>query len=1014
MNLSLLDHFTAIGKRISVDLGQVILRQGDEGEAFYLVVSGRVRALRRDRNDVNQTVGCLFAGDHFGEGALLRRGPHRATVRAAEESELLEISRPDFLKAVKHDCELRAYLDDEVGLISCRDFTRYLKAEGAAVPSGAIGRLMQRLERLEIAAGTSLAGGRGRGSRVFLVARGSLSVAQTGGDARSRTHLLGSGDVLGAKALLDGSRESGEITAVTDSVVLALSETDLFRATGEIPGLRDALLRAEGGMGRQTGAPGANGTSEAHDRHPEAAVIESPDGRQDGDATEPPPLTSGRARSRRRFPFLKQHDASDCGAACLAMVCRHYRMPIGMSRLRDLANVSRQGTSLAGIAEAAESLGFMTRGIRTGYDQLIRADLPAILHWQGNHFVVLVRATRDGVRIADPAVGIRKLTREEFLAGWTRVALLLTHTDRVSDNEPATTSLKRFVPLVRPYAGLLAEVLLASVLLSLFGLASPIFTQAIVDRVLVHQDRDLLNLMLIGMVVIALFQIATGVLRTYLTAYISARLSVSMLSRFLRHLLGLPMRFFALRRTGDLTTRFSEHASIQSLLTGATVSAFLDVLMLFVYLGLMLYYNAQLTLVVLAFLPLSAILTLIYTPVLKAVSQRAFLARAEQSSVLIDSLRGIEAVKAASAERPMRWRWEDRFAREIQVGLLATKVGMAFGSVGRVVGLLSSTFILWYGATLVMEGALSVGQLMAFNAMIGNVTGPILNLIGLWPQVQEARIALDRLNDVYDTPVERPRHGGSATSPPQAEGRVEFEKVFYRYGVGIEEPYVLNAIDLSAEVGTKVAIVGRSGAGKTTLVKLIPRLFDPTEGCVRLDGADLRDVDPGWLRRQIGMVLQEPYLFSGTILENLAPGISDVDMARIREVARLANADGFIGAMPTGYETKVGEQGVGLSGGQRQRIAIARALYHDPRILILDEATNALDTESEQAIQGSLEAVLADRTAFLIAHRMSTIRTADLILVLDEGHVVESGGHAELLAGDGLYHHFCSQQLEMA
>lgn len=725
---------------------------------------------------------------------------------------------------------------------------------------------------------------------------------------------------------------------------------------------------------------------------------------------------NGKSRHIRRFPFLRQRDETDCGAACLGMICKHYGLSVGLGRLRDMAGVSRDGASLAGLAEAAEGLGFLTRGVRTSYAHLMRADLPAVVHWKGHHFIVLFRAAPEYAMVADPAIGVRRLPRREFEAGWTGIALLLEHTGREGEDEPSPSSFRRFLPLIRPHVGILCEILLASLLLNLFGLASPIFTQTVVDRVLVHQDRDLLNLMLIGMGVVAVFQMGTSALRTYLIASVSARLSVTMLSRFYRHLLALPMRFFALRRTGDVTTRFGENAKIQALLTGAAVSAVLDVMMLFVYAGLMVYYHARLAAVALASLPLSVGLTLIYTPILRSISQRAFLAQAEQSSTLIDSLRGVDVVKAMAVERSARWRWERHYVKQVQVGFYGTKMQMLFGALGGLANLFSSTFILWYGATLVIAGELSMGQLMAFNALIGNVTGPVMGLIGLWPQVQEARIALDRLNDVYEAPVEVSRLGGDGVTPGRAEGRIAFEGVFFRYGAGDQEPYVLSGVDLSVAPGQRVAIVGRSGAGKTTLVKLIPRLFDPTEGRVTMDGVDVRDLRPGWLRRQVGMVLQEPFLFNGTIAENIALGEEEVEVevGRMVEAARMANAHGFIAGLPMGYETRVGEQGTRLSGGQRQRIAIARALYRDPRVLILDEATNALDTESEQAILEGLEEVLKGRTAFFIAHRVSTVRGADLIVVLDRGRVVEAGGHDDLIERRGLYYRLNGQQLSVA
>ncbi len=1001
------DKFASQENSLRLNLGATIFQEGDPGDAFYIVRSGRLRVLRKDDEERPQTVGYLYPGDHFGEGALLTGLGRRATVRAVEPSGVLRVSRADFLKVVSSNPDLKAYLEDQIVHIAYRDFTRFLKAGNGQVSGEAMQDLFRSLKREALSSETCVARQGDAGERFYLIGGGHMRAISLDGCGRERTaYELKQGDFFGVQALLENTPQPATITAVTDVVVYSLSKVDFDRFVGRIPPLRRALEGAVSEHRQKESAEPApipvNGPT-------------APQTQRTKDTVTPEASSqNGKARKIRRFPFLKQHDQTDCGAACLGMICKYYGMPIGLNRLRDMANVSRHGASLAGLAEAAESLGFVTRGVRTGYEQLLRTDLPAVIHWEGNHFIVLFQITAKYAMIADPEIGIRKLSRKAFEAGWAHMALLLEYTDRVAENESSLPSFRRFFPLVRPYAGILCEILLASLVLSLFGLASPIFTQTIVDQVLVHQDRHLLNLMLIGMIVIALFQMGTSALRTYLIAYVSARLSITMLSRFYRHLLGLSMRFFALRRTGDLTTRFGENATIQALLTGATVSVVLDVTMLFVYLGLMLYYHAQLTLFVLAFMPLTVILTLIYTPVLKSLGQRAFLAQAEQSSVLIDSLHGVDAVKASAVERSTRWKWEDRYTKEIQIGFHRMKIGMLFGSIGRLLNLFSSTFILWYGATLVIDGELSVGQLMAFNAIVGNVTGPIMGLIGLWPQIQEARIALDRLNDIYDSPMEASRHGNYAVTLQRMEGRIAFEKVFFRYGAGAEEPYVLNDIDLTVQPGQKVAVVGRSSAGKTTLVKLIPRLFDPTEGRVTLDGIDLRDFNPAWLRRQVGMVLQEPFLFSGSIAENIALGAEEVDMDRVVEAARLTNAHGFVSDLPMGYETRVGEQGVGLSGGQRQRVAIARALYTDPRILIFDEATNALDTESEQAIQENLEDILKDRTAFVIAHRLSTVRNADLIVVLDKGHIVETGDHEGLVAKQGLYYYLTGQQLDAA
>lgn len=994
---NLIEKISPNGRLFSATFGEVIFHQGEQGDAWYVLLSGRLRVLQRNENDSIETVGYLFAGDHFGEGALLNGNVHRATIRAVEDCKICAIPPELFRDTINSYPEFKEYIQVQVENIAYRNFTRDLKGEEDKLPPNEVRDMFCQLKVSTVRPEQTVISQGDEASGLYLIGSGLFEATDNVGNIT----LLYPGYYFGECSLFGNGLQSYTVRALESGVLFHLSEEDFQRALVSIPALK-ASIASEGLL---------TSKQENLDSVLALPTNNSPDlksNRGNGQSRTP---TKKQPR-RLSFPFLKQHDLSDCGAACLGMVCKYYKMPIGLNRLRDMANVSRSGTSLAALAETAERLGFITKSIRTGYEVLQQTNLPAIIHWQNNHFVVVYKITKKYVNVADPALGIRKLSRQEFEKGWTGNALLLEYTSNVSDNEPTRTTFRRFFPFVKPHVWVLGEILLASLVMSLFGLASPIFTQTIVDQVLVHQDRSLLNLMLLGMSIVVIFSLAVSCLRTYLISYVSTRLSLTMLSRFYQHLLALPMRFFALRKTGDLTTRFGENSKIQALLTNTAISVIFDIVVLFVYLSFMLYYHIDLTLVVLCLIPFSIILTLIYTPILKRLSQQSFLARTEQSSTLIDSLRGIDTVKSLAIERQTRWRWEDRFIRELEVSFKGMKISLIFGSIGGVLNLLSSTLILWYGAILVMEGSLSVGQLMAFNTLIGNVTGPIMGLIGFWPQLQEARIALDRLNDIYDTPVESSRQGIQGIIPQHYDGNIVFENVYFRYGAGDHEPYVLNNINLDIEPGHKIAVIGRSGAGKTTLAKLIPRLFDPSKGRVTLDGRDLRDYDTEWLRKQMGVVSQDAIMFSGTIAENIALGANDIDLVRVEEVAQVAEVHSFVSDLPLGYDTRVGEQGLGLSGGQQQRIIIARALYNDPKVLLFDEATNSLDTESELLIQENLKFILADRTAVIIAHRLTTVKDADVILVMDKGHIVEQGTHDALIAEKGLYYYLSNQQLQ--
>jgi ATP-binding cassette, subfamily B, bacterial HlyB/CyaB len=502
--------------------------------------------------------------------------------------------------------------------------------------------------------------------------------------------------------------------------------------------------------------------------------------------------------------------------------------------------------------------------------------------------------------------------------------------------------------------------------------------------------------------------------RQYLLGFLSNRLDLTLISGFISHTLTLPLKFFESRRVGDILTRVQENQKIQRFLIQQVVLAWLNFLTGFVYLGLMLYYNWRLTLLVLLLIPPIVLLTLGATPMLRQISREVFKETTDQSSVLVEMITGINTIKSVASEQELRWRWEDHLTRQMNTQFKGQKLGIKLQAMSGLINALGSTALLWYGATLVIQNQLTIGQFVAFNMMMGYVISPVVALANLWDELQDVLISVERLDDVFEAkPEVSPDQ--SLLTLPILRGQVRFENVSFRYNED-EERNTLQNISFEAKPGQMIAIVGRSGSGKTTLANLLEGLYLPNHGRVMIDGHDIRHVSQQSLRSQFGVVPQECFLFSGSILENITLYRSEYSLEQVVEVAKLAEAHPFIQTLPLGYNTKVGERGVCLSAGQRQRIAIARALLGNSRILILDEATSALDTESESRFQQNLAqmsqgtAIGEPRTTFVIAHRLSTIRDADQILVIDQGILVEQGTHAELVNQRGLYYHLAQRQ----
>jgi subfamily B ATP-binding cassette protein HlyB/CyaB len=638
--------------------------------------------------------------------------------------------------------------------------------------------------------------------------------------------------------------------------------------------------------------------------------------------------------------------------------------------------------------------------VTANWPRLSALPLPAVTLRSNGSYLIVVRADESRVLIQEPGSGqVSVLPREEFQSNWTGRVLLFARRQGSATGEPRF-GLAWFIPFIAHYRAQFAQVLLASAFLHLFSIVAPLATQVVIDKVLVHRGLGTLDVVALGMLVLILFEGVLGGLRAYLFAHTGSRIDVELGIRVFRHALGLPLGYFEARRAGDTVARIGELEGIRRFLTGPPLSAVLDGALTGVFLGVMLLYNVSLTLLVIAFLPVYVLTAIIVTPMLRrAVDERARRG-AEAHAFLVESIRGIETIKAMAVESLLERRWDEHVAELARSGFRASQIAQIAGQAATVVSKLTALGILWIGARSVLAGDLTVGELIAFNMLAGRVTGPVLRLVQLWQEWQQASVAVSRLADLLDAPTERPV---STASPigGRIRGRIEFENVTFAYRPGQAD--VVREVSFAAAAGEIVGIVGASGSGKSTIAKLATRLYLPQRGRVLLDGIDVGLADPFWLRRRVVVVPQDTILFSGSVRDNVAWADPGMPLDAVIRATRLSGAHEFIMALPQGYDTPVGEHGALLSGGQRQRIGIARALAMRPSVLILDEATSGLDYEAERVIDENLGTICGGRTVFIITHRLTLVRRAHRIIVLAAGRVVEHGPPAELLARNGYF-----------
>ncbi|NEP35577.1 peptidase domain-containing ABC transporter [Moorena sp. SIO3B2] len=766
-------------------------------------------------------------------------------------------------------------------------------------------------------------------------------------------------------------------------------------------GLPKSMLSAEVATGNNAGIRSISATPELEFR-PARDAIAKRDQRSIALPESLPVVNQGQEHSRK-YPFKSGRGILKETLACFEMLSEYLQVPFKREVIqRVITNQQKTGTiTLPFCAAIADLMGLQTQLVKIAATTITQLPTPALIRWEDTFAVVYNASPKEVVLGIPTSGGIKRRKLSTFIDIWGKSGQVLLL------KEATTTPKKKFglswfIPILSRYRQVLFEVLIASFFVQLFGLVNPLMTQVIIDQVIGGNSLDTLHVLGILLIVVALFEAILSALRTYLFSDTTNRIDLALASQVIDHLVRLPMSYFGKRTVGELATRVQELEKIRSFLTGTALTVVLDAVFSVIYIAVMVLYSPLLTLAALAVVPLFILLTLIFSPILRRMLRTKAQRNAQTHSYLVEVLNGIETVKSQNIELRARMSWQQRYGGYISEGFKTVKLSTTASSISNFLHKLSSLLVLWVGAYLVLQSELTLGELIAFRIIAGYVTSPLLRLSQLWQNFQETALSIERLSDILNHPQESPVEQQNNLTIPPITGTVKYENISFRFGNS--GPLQLSKINLDIPAGCFVGIVGQSGSGKSTLTKLLPRFYEPLGGRIIIDNYDISKVELYSLRRQLGIVPQNPLLFEGTIHENIALNNPEATTEEIIATAKIAAAHDFIMDLPNGYNTQVGERGSALSGGQRQRIAIARAVLQNPRLLILDEATSALDYETEQRVCTNLAEAFKGRTVLFITHRLSTIKNSDLILMMSKGVIEEMGTHQELMAIKGRYY----------
>ncbi|MGB9112231.1 MAG: peptidase domain-containing ABC transporter [Acidimicrobiales bacterium] len=987
------------------DFGETIFSEGDLPDGMYVIAEGSVRVLVS--HEGNETTLARFGpGEWFGEAAFLDSTTRTATVRASERVRVLWLDALVFVSLLELHPEIREAFGDQTRIQTLHRFLRTHAAfENLSLEAATA--MFPVLEPIASAPGTVVVRQGDPGGAMYLVEEGRLEVS-VGEDSASRvTGFLRTGDIFGERSLVTGDPRAASVRAISDVRLLKLDQKDFADLAARFNGL---ATRVEELVTLRDAQGEARVPLDIHREILPGGLSDSPPPEPVVADTVPTPgRVAKRSSRRRRFPYVQQLDEMDCGVACLSMVAKWYRIDVSISWLRDVAKAGPAGTTLRGISEAGQRIGLEIVPFKVSRDRLEELGTPAIIHWDKNHWIVLVRVDERGVEVADPAIGVYRMSQDELLAHWDGYAARITPSETKPEVPGSAPNLRWLRPfLVKHRRAIVTAAVLA---LGAAGaeVALPLIVQGIVNSVVNKGSDSTIDLFGLGILGLAIAGTVASLVQRLVLSDTNSAFDVETLGFVTERLLGLPMAYFESRRIGDIERRLSGAREIRRIIIQQGIETLSSVLQVAVGLVIMFVISWPLALIFLALSPVYLLAMRFSTNRLRPLYAGIEENIGRYASDQIDLLKGIETVKSTGTEEGLRRRLQSGFAKLMSKTSESRRVIARYSAVVQLFSLVSYGLFVFLGALLARSGSISIGGYVAFTALVLLVTGPLVSVLDAWDDVQVSAVLLNRIADVLEHEPEQGFDNSGLMPVPTLEGRVQLRHVSYQ-PPGTDEP-ILSDIELDVAPGTTVAIVGRSGSGKTTLLRLLAGLIEPTSGLIFYDRVDSKTLRYKDLRRQVGFVLQDPYVFAAPIADNIALGAERIDPDALQVAAQIADLTELVERLPLGFDTPVGDRGLPLSGGQAQRLAIARALYNQPPVLLFDEATSALDTESEAIVKRNIDRLLEGRTAFVVAHRLSTIRNADKIVVLERGRLVEQGTHEKLLERRGVYFYLYSQQL---